>query len=133
MRRYLHAVRACLRHPWRTCIASAVFFGFSLWLASLLPSTFMDVGDEALSIVTIEAPPCSTLKDTLALNEGAYERLRDMPEIVHIYSLIGNGVTAGSTVSSGGSVTTAPLLLPLPPQTDRRSAERREGNEWVST
>src|SRR3546814_2632252 len=63
MRRYLHAVRACLRHPWRTCIASAVFFGFSLWLASLLPSTFMDVGDEALSIVTIEAPPGSTLKD----------------------------------------------------------------------
>src|SRR3546814_12137196 len=86
MRRYLHAVRACLRHPWRTCIASAVFFGFSLWLASLLPSTFMDVGDEALSIVTIEAPPGSTLKDTLALNEGAYARLRDMPEIVHIRS-----------------------------------------------
>src|SRR3546814_10062469 len=80
MRRYLHAVRACLRHPWRTCIASAVFFGFSLWLASLLPSTFMDVGDEALSIVTIAAPPGSTLTDTLALNEGAYERLRDMPE-----------------------------------------------------
>src|SRR3546814_5665600 len=121
MRRYLHAVRACLRHPWRTCIASAVFFGFSLWLASLLPSTFMDVGDEALSIVTIEAPPGSTLKDTLALNEGAYERLRDMPEIVHIYSLIGNGVTAGSTVSRGGSVTTATLLIPLtPPNEDRK-------------
>ncbi|HEY9544649.1 MAG TPA: efflux RND transporter permease subunit [Solimonas sp.] len=125
MRRYLHAVRACLRHPWRTCIASAVFFGFSLWLASLLPSTFMDVGDEALSIVTIEAPPGSTLKDTLALNEGAYERLRDMPEIVHIYSLIGNGVTAGSTVSSGGSVTTATLLIPLTPQNDRERTQQQ--------
>src|SRR3546814_11533586 len=29
MRRYLHALRACLRHPWRPSIASAVFFGFS--------------------------------------------------------------------------------------------------------
>src|SRR3546814_16221646 len=129
MRRYLHAVRACLRHPWRTCIASAVFFGFSLWLASLLPSTFMDVGDEALSIVTIEAPPGSTLKDTLALNEGAYERLRDMPEIVHIYSLIVNGVTAGSTVSSGGSVTTATLLIPLTPQNERDRPHKQTQDE----
>lgn len=120
MRRYLHAVRACLRHPWLTCIGSAVFFGFSLWLASLLPSSFIDAGDEALSIITIEAPPGSTLKETLALNEGAYQRLRDIPEIVHIYSLIGNGVTAGSTVSSGGSVTTATLLIPLTEQKDRK-------------
>src|SRR3546814_17853946 len=47
MRRYLHAVRACLRHPWRTCIASAVFFGFSLWLASLLPRSAERRGGKA--------------------------------------------------------------------------------------
>lgn len=125
MRRYLGAVRSCLRHPWLTCIGSAVFFGFSLWLASLLPSTFIDAGDEALSIVTIEAPPGSTLKDMLALNQGAYDRLHDMPEIVHIYSIIGNGVTAGSTVSSGGSVTTATLLIPLTAQGERSLTQQQ--------
>src|SRR3546814_12441046 len=48
-----------------------------------------------------------------------------MPEIVHIYSLIGNGVTAGSTVSSGGSVTTATLLIPLTPQNDRERTQQQ--------
>src|SRR3546814_16448758 len=48
-----------------------------------------------------------------------------MPEIVHIYSLIGNGVTAGNTVSSGGSVTTATLLIPLTPQNDRERTQQQ--------
>jgi hydrophobe/amphiphile efflux-1 (HAE1) family protein len=125
MRRYLHAVRTCLRHPWLTCVGSAVFFGFSLWLVSLLPSTFLNAGDQALTIVTIEAPPGSTLKQTLAINQGAYERLRDLPEIVHVYTIIGNGITAGSTVSSGGSVTTAMLLIPLTPQKDRKRTQQQ--------
>src|SRR3546814_18781676 len=96
MRRYLHAVRACLRHPWRTCIASAVFFGYSLLLASMLPSTFMDVGAEALSLATLDAPPGSTLKDPLALHDGAYQTLRDMPALLPIYILYVNRRIAGS-------------------------------------
>ena len=129
MQRYLRAVRACLRHPWLTSTGAALFFFLSLWLVTLLPSTFLNADDSALSLVTLEAPPGATLQDTLALNQKAYEALRDMPEIEHVYTIIGNGVTAGSTVQSGGNVTTFTLLIPLTPQKERERTQQQIENE----
>ncbi|WP_028007218.1 efflux RND transporter permease subunit [Solimonas flava] len=129
MRRYLKAVRTCLQHPWLTCLGSAAFFAASVALFVVLPKTFLNAGDQALTIVTIEAPPGSTLAQTLAMNDSAYQRLRDLPEIRHVYTIIGNGVTAGSTVSSGGSVTTATLLIPLTPQKDRKRSQQEVETE----
>ncbi|HET8882604.1 MAG TPA: efflux RND transporter permease subunit [Solimonas sp.] len=129
MQRYLRAVRTCLRHPWLTSAGAAVFFFLSLWLVTLLPSTFLNADDSALSLVTLEAPPGATLQDTLALNRKAYEALRDIPEIEHVYTIIGNGVTAGSTVQSGGNVTTFTLLIPLTPQKERARTQQQVENE----
>ncbi|MFT4045685.1 MAG: efflux RND transporter permease subunit [Solimonas sp.] len=125
MRRYMKAVRACLRHPWLTSGGAAAFFLLSLWLVTLLPSTFLNADDGALSLVTVEAPPGSTLQQTLALNQRAWEALRDIPEIQHVYTIVGNGVTAGSTVQSGGSVTTLTVLIPLTPQKDRERSQQQ--------
>ncbi|NGY06410.1 efflux RND transporter permease subunit [Solimonas terrae] len=129
MQRYLRAVRTCLRHPWLTSTGAALFFFMSLWLATLLPSTFLNADDSALSLVTLEAPPGSTLKETLALNQQAYELLRKIPEIEHVYTIIGNGVTAGSSVSSGGNVTVFTLLIPLTPQNQRKRTQQQVENE----
>ncbi|NKF21049.1 efflux RND transporter permease subunit [Solimonas marina] len=125
MRFYMKTVRTCLRHPWLTCIGAAVFFVVSIMMVTALPSTFLNSSDDALTLVTIEAPPGSTLDETLAINAAAYKRLKDIPEIVHVYTIIGNGIESGSTISSGGSVTTATLLIPLTPQKDRKRTQQQ--------
>lgn len=124
MHRYIAAVRGCLRHPWLTCLGAALFFGLSVVLIGLLPKTFINADDEAQTVVTIEAPPGSTLQQTLSLAEAARKRIQDMPEIRHIYMLVGNGQTAGSTVSSGGDVTTATFIIPLSPVKERERSQQ---------
>ncbi|WP_211234548.1 efflux RND transporter permease subunit [Solimonas soli] len=125
MRRYMRAVRVCLRHPWWTSFGAALFFFMSLWLSTLLPKTFLAAEDVALTLVTVEAPPGSTLQQTLALDQQAWKTLHEIPEIRHVYMILGNGVTASSTVQSGGNVTVLTYLIPLQPQKERERTQQQ--------
>jgi len=119
MRRYLSAVQTCLRNPWKTVAGSAVFFIASASLVVLIPTSFLDAGDGGVTVVTVEGPPGSTLAQTLETVQAAEARMQGIPEVRHLYTLIGNGVTAGSSGAESGDVTTAAMVLPLTPVEDR--------------
>jgi len=125
MRHYMHAARTCLRHPWLTSLGAAAFFGLSMTLIMILPKTFINADDEALTIVTIEGPPGSTLQQTLELAENARARVQSLPELRHMYMMIGNGFTAGSSGSSGGDVTTATFIVPMTPAKERERDQQQ--------
>jgi len=125
MQRYMRAVRACLRHPWLTSLAAAAFFAGSIALLSLLPKTFLAADDASLSVVTVEAPPGTTMKEAMALDQQVWNTLRDIPEIQHVYMILGNGVTAGSTMQSGGNVTVLTYLIPLTQPKERERSQQQ--------
>ncbi|MDB5969142.1 MAG: acriflavine resistance protein [Hydrocarboniphaga sp.] len=124
MRRYLIAVRACLRHPWRTSFATAAFFVASIALVSLLPTAFISAGDRALVEIDLEAPPGSKLDVTRDMTLQATALLHQLAEVKKVYAIIGNGQTAGSASSSDGDVTKATLLVPLTDTEDRKRSQQ---------
>ena len=71
MRWYLRAAAWCLKHRFATSLGAAVFFFGSLALIPLLPTGFIPPDDLAQTQVSIELPPGSRFKDTLATAERA--------------------------------------------------------------
>ncbi|MBL8521679.1 MAG: efflux RND transporter permease subunit [Betaproteobacteria bacterium] len=93
MTRYLQWVRWCVQHRHLTAIFSAVFFIGSLSLIPLLPTGFVPPADRALTLVNIELPPGSTLKDTLEAAERARAVVKEVKEVKSVFSSVGGGVS----------------------------------------
>ena len=93
MRAYLRMVRWCLRHRHVTALLSLAFFVGSLSLVPLLPTGFVPPADRAQTQVSVELPPGSTLKETLAAAERVRALLAGVPEVKRVFSSVGGGAS----------------------------------------
>ena len=93
MQRYLKAVAWCVRHRHITAIASLLFFVGSLSLIPLLPTGFVPPADRASTIINVELPPGSTLKETWDAAERARLAALKVTDVKHVLSSVGGGVT----------------------------------------
>ncbi|MDX2219889.1 MAG: efflux RND transporter permease subunit [Burkholderiales bacterium] len=93
MQRYLKAVDWCVRHRHVTAIGSFFFFAGSLSLIPLLPTGFVPPADRASTIINVELPPGSTLKETWEAAERARLAALQVPDVKHVLSSVGGGVT----------------------------------------
>ena len=128
MRRYLAAVRWCLEHPAITLgSASALFFG-SLLMITQLPLAFVSAQDNSMELVTIEAPPGSTLEQTAAVAQQADAILQAIPEIESVYTAIGSGVQASDSFdsSSDADVRSAQITVRFAAQRERKLVDVRK-------
>jgi multidrug efflux pump subunit AcrB len=127
MLRYLEAVRWCLAHPWTTASSAGAVFLLSLLMISQLPSGFMTSHDTSTDVVVVEAPPGSTLEQTVALTERVRAQIASVPEIVSVFATIGAGVQTGNQRldMAAAEVRTAQLTVRLQPfeQRDRKFDE----------
>ncbi|MBL8257526.1 MAG: efflux RND transporter permease subunit [Pseudoxanthomonas mexicana] len=126
--RYLHVVRACLRHRALTAGAAVLLIVAGLGIASLLPGEFIPPDDGNQTQVTLTLPPGSTLQDTRALAERARTMLRAQPQVVSVYTAIG-AASGGGDPDEGApvaSITRAVLTANLAPRGERDGLNRQQ-------
>jgi multidrug efflux pump subunit AcrB len=93
MTRYLALVRWAVRHRFVTALAAGLFFIGSLALIPLLPTGFVPPADRAQTLVNIELPPGSTLRETHEAAERARKALLEIPDVKRVFSSVGGGVS----------------------------------------
>jgi hydrophobe/amphiphile efflux-1 (HAE1) family protein len=97
-----------LRHRIVTLILAIAFFIGSLQLVPYIPKGLFSEGDDGLSIVSVELPPGSTLKDTEAVVFQAKDALQADPAVESVLANIGEN-----------SVTSAEMYVNLKPKEER--------------
>jgi multidrug efflux pump subunit AcrB len=125
MRTYLRMVRWCLRHRLVTALLSLAFFAGSLSLVPLLPTGFIPPGDRNQTLVSVELPPGSTLKETHEAAERVRGLLAGMPEILSVFSSVGGGVSGDAfAVGAAPEARKAALTLSLVHRNDRAANQQ---------
>ncbi|MGB5598119.1 MAG: efflux RND transporter permease subunit [Thiothrix litoralis] len=132
MRSYLKTVSWCLKHRFITVgLAIALFIG-SLMLAQLLPKGFVPPADTALTSVSLELQPGSTLDESLAVTEQARQLLAPMTDVKKVFALAGgsSGVSSGPMQeSSAADVRKASLTLQLTTREERSRSQTEVESE----
>lgn len=125
MKTYLRWVAWGIKHRLVTAIASALFFAGSLALVPLLPTGFVPAADRAQTLVNIELPPGSTLQETWDAAERARLAVMQMPDVKHVFSSIGGGVS-GDTFAVGvaAEARKAALTVTLSKRQERKPSQQ---------
>jgi multidrug efflux pump subunit AcrB len=124
MRRYLAAVRACLRRRPRVMLGTALFMALSLALIPLLPTGFFPASDNAQTSITVELAPGATLRQTRDASLQAAALLKRIPEVRSVFSSVGTASSGqGMDTSSTAEVRSATLTVDLAPLAERRLSQ----------
>lgn len=113
MTRYLRWIHTSLTRRKTTVALVGVLFLGSLALIPLLPTSFLPAQDNALSTITLELAPGSSLAQTGAIALQADTRLRAIAEVAHVFVAVGSGDV------SGGGNRKAVLTVDLLPRDER--------------
>jgi multidrug efflux pump subunit AcrB len=100
---YLGWAKWCLKHRVLTLIGAAVFFFGSFALVPLLPTGFIPPDDLSQTQVSLELPPGSTLRQTLAAAEQAREVVQKNPYVQLVYTAVGGGATGSDPFMPQGA------------------------------
>ncbi|TXF97908.1 efflux RND transporter permease subunit [Massilia arenae] len=130
MSRYLAWAGWCLRHRRATVGAAAILFAAGIGLAAILPSTFIPADDDAQTRVTLDMPPGSELRATVAMAERARVALARHRHVRQVYTAIGGGGGGGDPTdmqaAAAADVRTAQLTLTLTPRPERDGMRKQQ-------
>jgi multidrug efflux pump subunit AcrB len=115
---YLRSVKACLRRPAVTMLATSLLIAASIWLWPHLPTGFVPEGDDRYTSINLELPPGATLEQTLAAADDIRTRIASGPDairgITHVFTLAGQPRIARAGANGGSSkVHTAKLTVAM--------------------
>ncbi len=120
MGKYMAAMRWCLQHRLFTLVAANAFFVGSILLIPLLPTGFVPPPDRAQTLVNIELPPGSTLRETWDAAEQARATIAKLPDVKSVYSSVGGGASGdGFNPGIAAEVRRAVLTVTLSHRTER--------------
>lgn len=120
MRAYMRSMQWCLRHRLVTLLGAIAFFVGSVMLIPLLPTGFVPPADRAQTLVNIELPPGSTLRETWEAAEQARAAIGDMPDVKAVFSSVGGGAAGdGFNPGAAAEVRRAVLTVTLSHRTTR--------------
>lgn len=130
MRNYLRAVDWCLEHRKTTMISATLFFFVSVGLMGALPAGFIPPADRGYTTVTVELPPGSSLERTLATAEAARHALKDVADIAHVFTTVGETQApgTGSSLAQAGEVRRGNLIVVFGERGKRRSQNAIEND-----
>ncbi len=125
---YLGWARWCLKHRVATLFGAAVFFFGSFALVPLLPTGFIPPDDLSQTQVSLELPPSSTLRQTLAAAEQAREIVQRHPHVELVYTAVGGGATGSDPFMPGGApeVRKATLTINMTHRRDRPGIRKQQ-------
>ncbi len=122
MRHYMTAAGWCLKHRFITLLAAIAIFVASMQIIPLLPKGFVPPADTALTSVTLEMQPGSTLEESYAIAEQARRLLQPLADVKQVFTLVGaaSGVSSGPIAEGGGAdVRKATLTVSLTTREER--------------
>jgi len=122
MRVYLWIASWCLKLRYLTLFSAIALFIASLQILPLLPKGFVPPADTALTSVSLELQPGSTLDDTFAVTEQARKLLAPLRDVKQVFTLVGSSssVSSGPFQEGGGAdVRKAVLTLTLTTREER--------------
>jgi len=122
MRHYMTAAGWCLKHRFITLVAAIGIFVASMQIIPLLPKGFVPPADTALTSVTLEMQPGSTLEESYAIAERARRLLQPLADVKQVFTLVGaaSGVSSGPIAEGGGAdVRKATLTVSLTTREER--------------
>jgi multidrug efflux pump subunit AcrB len=122
MRVYLWIASWCLKLRYLTLFSAIALFMASLQIVPLLPKGFVPPADTALTSVSLELQPGSTLDDTFAVTEQARKLLASLRDVKQVFTLVGSSssVSSGPFQEGGGAdVRKAVLTLTLTTREER--------------
>lgn len=126
MRHYMTAAGWCLKHRFITLVAAIAIFVASLQIVPLLPKGFVPPADTALTSVTLEMQPGSTLEESYAIAEQARRLLQPLADVKQVFTLVGaaSGVSSGPIAEGGGAdVRKATLTVSLTTREERSRSQ----------
>lgn len=100
MRRYMAWVHRCLGARKRTVAAALAFFIVAVLCLPMLPSGFLPAQDRGQTRISLELPPGTTLDQTTEMTHRAAELIKQVPEVVGVFSSVGTSVSGGALISS---------------------------------
>ncbi len=120
MRRYMAWVHRCLGARKRTVAAALAFFIVAVLCLPMLPSGFLPAQDRGQTRVSLELPPGTTLDQTTEMTHRAAELIKQVPEVVGVFSSVGTSVSGGALISSStADFGAATLTVDLQERSDR--------------
>ena len=125
--RYMGWAAWCLKHRVLTTLAAGIFLVGSFALVPLLPTGFIPADDLSQTQVSIELPPGSTFKETLAAAEQARELVQKNPHVKLVYTAVGGGATGGDPFAPAGAaeVRKATLTINMTPRGERKGTSKQ--------
>lgn len=115
MNKYLAALRWSLKHRWITLAGGLVFFIFSMFIATQMSTSYMPPIDDVVSIANVEVPPGSRLDDTARVSAEAASILKQHPEVVSVFEIVGEDT---------GDLRRASLFVTLTPGNEREQTQK---------
>jgi hydrophobe/amphiphile efflux-1 (HAE1) family protein len=100
---YMQLVAWCLKNRLITCVASALFFAGSLYLVTLLPTSFIPPDDNSQTQVRVELPPGSTLEQASITSEQVRKLIAAVPNVKSVYTTVGGGAAGSDPFAGGGA------------------------------
>jgi multidrug efflux pump subunit AcrB len=97
-------------------------------LIPMISTAFFPAQDNAQTKVTLTLSPGSTLNDTVAVTNAAYDILKGVPEVAHVIAAVGTS-GGGSSGPGDSSMTSDPrtstLTVDLVPRSDRSHSQAK--------
>ncbi len=101
-----------------TLVVGVGFLVGSIWATSLLPTAFIPDEDNSRIVANVELPPGSTLEDTRVTTDEIVRRLRQAPEVRHVFAL------GGASATGQREVRRAALYIILVPKNQRKITQK---------
>jgi hydrophobe/amphiphile efflux-1 (HAE1) family protein len=111
-------LRLPISNAYFTLITGVGFLVVSIWATSLLPTAFIPDEDNSRIVANVELPPGATLEDTRIATDDIVKRLRERPEVRHVFAL------GGSSATGQREVRRAALYIILVPKNERKIAQK---------
>lgn len=122
-----------LRNRWKTVICGVVFFGLSIVLFKMMPTSVIGSVDRGESIITVEMPPGTKLADTRQAVVSMTNVLLAQPDVSSVFSQIGSGTAANRrSAAVAGEVHKGTLYVRLKPR-EKRKLSQQEFEETIRT
>ena len=116
---YQRVLSWSLRHRFATVGLGLALFAATMASTRYLPSGFMPATDSARSVLSIELPPGSQLRDTEAVTQTITQRLRSRPEVESVF------VDGGRIPPSVVDVGSAALTINYVPKSTRKLSQQQ--------
>lgn len=109
--KYLEIVDVCLKYKKTTIFGTILFFAFSIFLATKLPTGFIPQSKSDQVIVTLENAPGTSFEETFKVAQQARSSIKEVQGVLNVFTTIG-----AASFTSNPDPRSATLIIQFDPE-----------------